>query len=204
MLGCLLLNGLVLALGGDRMRSCTHCGYRLGLEDVFCANCGTGQPPRNAQVPPGPDTEVAEYVAAPPVTVASGLGSAGLGSAGLGGSAGNAQTQGSGQAAGAGPTDGQPGQNGAQEAYFASTRGALPASSAAPARAGETIEQKYMRHTRNATVFIAIIVGIFTTLVIIGTIWTATAVSRLNSDLNGVNLGSNSSCLSQGGTNPDC
>jgi hypothetical protein len=61
-----------------------------------------------------------------------------------------------------------------------------------------------MRHTRNATVFIAVIVGIFTTLVIIGTIWTVTTVSRLNSDLNGVNLGSNSSCLSQGGTNPDC
>jgi hypothetical protein len=64
-----------------------------------------------------------------------------------------------------------------------------------------------MRHTRNATVFIAVIVGIFTTLVIIGTIWTVTTVSRLNSDLNGVNLGNsngNSSCLSQGGTNPDC
>jgi hypothetical protein len=198
------------------MRTCTHCGYRLGHEDVFCANCGTGQQPRNAQVSPGPDhhTEVAQYVAAPPVTVASGLGASGLGASGLGAAgprspglgspAGSTQTQGPGQAADAGTTDGQPGQNGAQEAYFAGTRGTLPASSAVPARTGETIEQKYMRHTRNATVFIAVIVGIFTTLVIIGTIWTVTTVSRLNSDLNGVNLGSNSSCLSQGGTNPDC
>jgi zinc-ribbon domain len=183
------------------MRTCTHCGYRLGPEDVFCANCGTGQPLRNAQAGPGPDNnpEVAAYVAAPPVTVASGLGPAGLGAP-----AGSARTQGSGPAAGAGAADGQPGQNGTQKAYFASTRGTQPASGAVPARAGETIEQKYMRHTRNATVFIAVIVGIFTTLVIIGTIWAATTVARLDSDLNGVNLGNNSNCLSQGGTNPDC
>jgi hypothetical protein len=80
----------------------------------------------------------------------------------------------------------------------------MPASGAVPARAGETIDQKYLRHTRNATVFIAVIVGIFTALVIIATIWAATTVSRLNSDLNGVNFGSTSNCQSQGGTNPGC
>ena len=39
-------------------------------------------------------------------------------------------------------------------------------------------------------------------IALVGVIWTATNIARLNSQLNGVNGLSN--CQSQGGTNPDC
>ena len=71
-------------------------------------------------------------------------------------------------------------------------------------RAGETLEQKYMRQTRSATVFIAVVVGIFTALALIGVIWTATNVARLDSQLTGIPSVNTNNCLSQGGTNPDC
>ena len=59
--------------------------------------------------------------------------------------------------------------------------------------------------SRNATVFIAVIVGIFTVLTVAGVIWTATNISRVDSQLNGDNnLFSNSNCESQGGSNPNC
>ncbi len=49
--------------------------------------------------------------------------------------------------------------------------------------------------------FIAVIVGIFTALVLIAGIWTAVNVARLNSEMNGFSSGINSSnCASQGGT----
>lgn len=50
----------------------------------------------------------------------------------------------------------------------------------ASTRTGETLEQRYLRQTRNATVFIAVIVGIVTVIVPVGVIWTATTVSELS------------------------
>jgi hypothetical protein len=48
-------------------------------------------------------------------------------------------------------------------------------------------------------------VGIATVIVLVGVIWSATTISKLNSQLNGSNdLFNNSNCESQGGTNPDC
>ena len=80
-----------------------------------------------------------------------------------------------------------------------------PPARTASSRSGETVEQRYARQTRNATVFIAIIVGIFTVLTVAGVIWTATNISRVDSQLNGDNnLFSNSNCESQGGSNPNC
>jgi hypothetical protein len=123
----------------------------------------------------------------------------------------------------------------AQDAFFASTRGAhaapsqplpggqedYPASDregyeigpkaaqgtapATAARPAEPIELKYMRETRNAAVFIAVVVGIVAALSLIATIIVGVQLSKLNSDLNNVGGGSNSSnCLSQGGTDPNC
>ncbi len=62
---------------------------------------------------------------------------------------------------------------------------------------------RYLRETRNAVTFIAVIVGIVATLALIGTIIVGVQLSKLNSDLNGISGGS-SNCLSQGGTDPSC
>jgi hypothetical protein len=84
-------------------------------------------------------------------------------------------------------------------------RPSTPPARTASSRSGETVEQRYARQTRNATVFIAVIVGIFTVLTVAGVIWTATNISRVDSQLNGDNnLFSNSNCESQGGSNPNC
>jgi hypothetical protein len=118
-----------------------------------------------------------------------------------------------------------------QDAFFASTRGAhaapsqpvpggqepYPASgregyeiapkaaAGTAARPDETIEQRYARETRNAAVFIAVVVGIVATLSLIATIIVGVQLSKLNSDLNNSGGGSTSSnCLSQGGTDPSC
>lgn len=81
----------------------------------------------------------------------------------------------------------------------------LPAPMNASTPAGETLERRYLRQTRNATVFIAVIVGIVTVIALIGIIWTATTLSKLNSELNGGNnLFSTSNCQSQGGSDPSC
>ena len=62
-----------------------------------------------------------------------------------------------------------------------------------------------LRQTSSAAVFIAVIVGIVTVIALVGAIWTATAISKLNSQINGGNvLFNNSNCESQGGTNPNC
>jgi hypothetical protein len=158
------------------MRTCSNCGSKTELNDAFCPNCGSGLAPAKNQF--GPEL--------------------GAGAATVGGFAQPVTVM-----AGARP------DTATQSSVMAPARPAQPprasASPATPARAGETIEQRYMRQTRNATVFIAIIVGIFTVLTLIGVIWTATNVARLNSDLNnGTNLFSNSNCESQGGTNQDC
>jgi len=71
-------------------------------------------------------------------------------------------------------------------------------------RPAEPPELKYMRETRNAVNFIAIIVGIVATLALIGTIIAGVQLARLNHDLNSIGGGGTSNCLSQGGTNPSC
>jgi hypothetical protein len=63
---------------------------------------------------------------------------------------------------------------------------------------------RYLRETRNAVTFIAVIVGIVATLALIGTIIVGVQLSKLNSDLNGISGGASSNCMSQGGTDPSC
>jgi hypothetical protein len=76
---------------------------------------------------------------------------------------------------------------------------AAPGSVTRPA-AGETIEQRYMRQTRNATVFIAWIVGIiFAANLIIGII-----VARAVMHANTTAPSPSSTCMSQGGFDPSC
>ncbi|HEY2577584.1 MAG TPA: hypothetical protein VGI74_14855 [Streptosporangiaceae bacterium] len=95
--------------------------------------------------------------------------------------------------------------NAVQAAYFDSTRDPVPAGSATLTRTPETPELKYMRQTRNACVFIAVIVGIFTTLTLIGVIWGVVTLNTLHNDLNnGVSNLGNSNCSSVGGTDPSC
>jgi cobalamin biosynthesis Mg chelatase CobN len=89
-----------------------------------------------------------------------------------------------------------------QQPNLAGIPSGRPAPGTAATRAGETTEQKYMRQTRNATVFIAVIVAIVTVIALIGVIWTVTNISNLNSQINGVSNSSN--CESQGGSNPSC
>jgi hypothetical protein len=195
------------------MRTCVNCGRALGPDDAFCTGCGAGQPtagqaspgtgfrPVNAG-PEGPPTApvAAGLAAAAGSTVARGAPGRPAGGAGTAGPANGPTVQ-----------AGQAGQTGQAPQPSATTRvGAPPAAApvagaAAGARAAETIEQKYLRQTRNATVFIAIIVGIFTAISLIGVIWTATTIAHLDSELNGTFSGvTNSNCLSQGGSNPNC
>jgi hypothetical protein len=63
---------------------------------------------------------------------------------------------------------------------------------------GEPLELKYARHTRNATVFIAIIVGIGVVIsVIIGV-----QISKVSNDLNGTGAGT--SCAVTNPNWPNC
>ena len=77
--------------------------------------------------------------------------------------------------------------------------GAAPTSTVSSA---ETPELKYMRETRNAAVFIAVVVGIVATLSLIATIIVGVQLSKLNNSISGG--GTSSNCLSQGGTDPSC
>jgi hypothetical protein len=201
------------------MKTCTNCGYGVKTDDLFCGNCGTGQVTAGANTDqdaltvagfggasalaagPGPQaaTAVTQLRSDPPAVAAvrsDPPAAAALGS----GSPTVARAMGT-----ASPVQDPAGPDAAQEAYFASTRSTTRTVAGA---ALETPELKYMRQTRNATVFIAVIVGIFTTLAVIGVIWTAVTVSKLNSEVNGfsngINSSFNSNCASQGGTNPDC
>ena len=83
--------------------------------------------------------------------------------------------------------------------YIASAPAPAPARSTALPRTREDLELRYMRQTRTACVFIAIIVGFFTTLIVIGTIYGVVRINDINNDIN--NLGN---CSSQGGTNQSC
>lgn len=70
----------------------------------------------------------------------------------------------------------------------------------------EPAEQRYLRQTRNATVFMAWVIGVWVALsLIIGLvlgIGLMHAVNQINT--NGGTGGSITNCLSQGGTNPNC
>lgn len=168
------------------MRTCANCATAIELDDVFCTNCGAGQAPQENRASPG--------FGSPPAAT-DGYGVLATPAAGT--------TQRTG-IFGA-PLELSPA---AGTATALRERPQLPtpvnAVSASP-RAGETLDQRYLRQTRNATVFIAVIVGIVTAIALIGVIWTAATISKLDSQLNGVNnVFSNSNCQSQGGTNPNC
>lgn len=185
------------------MRTCSYCGSEIGSGDIFCGNCGTGQAPLGNQVSPEHGFRFA---------AADGFGDPAAAAAGTtlqvateraGADDGPGQpARGAGTAYAPGEPPGQ--APGTQQPNLAGTPNGLLAPGTASTRAGETVEQKYMRQTRNATVFIAIIVGIVTVISLVGIIWTATTISKLNSQLNGTNGLSSSNCQSQGGTDPSC
>ncbi len=83
----------------------------------------------------------------------------------------------------------------------------VAAAVAAPVHAGETKEAAYARQTRNATTFIAVCVGIFTALALIGLIVIGAQAASIKNQLEQINNNggtSTSNCESQGGTNPNC
>jgi hypothetical protein len=185
------------------MRTCVYCGRPLGPDDAFCTGCGAGQSTPADQTLPASGYRPANAGPEGPPTapVAAGLAAGSTVARGApvlpGGGAGTA-----------GPANGPAGQasqTGQAPQPSATTRVGAPPAAAPAAQAAETVEQKYLRQNRNATVFIAIIVGIFTAISLIGVIWTATTIAHLDSELNGTFSGvTNSNCLSQGGSNPNC
>lgn len=87
------------------------------------------------------------------------------------------------------------------------TRSGFPKAgpAAMAAKASEPPELTYMRQTRNAVVFIAVIVGIVCALSLIGAIVVGSQLSKMNSQLSQLGGGSTSSnCYSQGGTDLSC
>jgi hypothetical protein len=183
------------------MRTCSNCGSEIVPGDVFCTRCGTGQAPLENQVSPerGARSAAADGFG-DPATAAVGTTLEVATERPGEYDALRQSAPGAGTAAGPEEPAGQ-----AHEALRPNLAG-TPSGPLTPGttstRAGETIEQKYLRHTRNATVFIAVIVGIATAIALIGVIYTATTLSKLNSQLNGVSNISN--CQSQGGTDPNC
>jgi uncharacterized membrane protein YvbJ len=75
---------------------------------------------------------------------------------------------------------------------------AVASAWAASLRPGETIEQAYLRQTRNAAVFIAWIVGIIFAVILILGIIVAKDLSTAS------NASPSPTCLSQGGYDPSC
>jgi hypothetical protein len=69
---------------------------------------------------------------------------------------------------------------------------------------GEPLELSLARQTRNATVFIAWVVGIFAVMAIIGGIIYGVQLAKLNSNLTGSSGTTSSDCQSQGGTIAGC
>jgi len=184
------------------MKTCSNCGSEIGPSDVFCTNCGTGQALLGSQVSPEHGSRSAAAGGSrDPTTAAVGT-TLEVATERVGANDASRQSAGAGRAS---APEEPPGlAHGAQRPNFAGTPSGLLAPGTASTRAGETIEQKYLRQTRTATVFIAIIVAIVTVIALVGVIWTVTNISNLNSQLNG-NGGTNSSnCESQGGTNPNC
>lgn len=73
---------------------------------------------------------------------------------------------------------------------------------AAAADPPETPEQKYMRHIRNAIVFIAVIMGVSFVLGFVVAIVMGVQIGNIDSRLAGNAV--NSNCVSQGGSDPSC
>ena len=70
-----------------------------------------------------------------------------------------------------------------------------------PGTPAESPEMRYLRQTRNAAVFVAVVVGIVLALNLIVGIYLGSQLSKLNSAVNG---GGSSNCMSLGGTDPSC
>ena len=69
----------------------------------------------------------------------------------------------------------------------------------------ETPEQRYMRHMRNAIVFIAVVLGVSFVLGFVVAIVMGIQIGNIDSQLSNQTGGTASStCVSQGGTNPGC
>lgn len=174
------------------MRICSNCRSEIGPGDVFCTGCGARKGPLEDEISLGHG---------PGYAAADGFRDSATAAVGT---AFGATTERAGVYDAPGPsaraagTASGPGVHAAQQPNSSG----LLAPGTPSTRAHETVEQRYLRQTRNATVFIAVIVGIVTVIALVGVIWTATNIARLNSQLNGVNGLSN--CQSQGGTNPDC
>lgn len=66
----------------------------------------------------------------------------------------------------------------------------------------ETPEQKYMRHMRNAIVFIAVIMGVSFVLGFVVAIVMGVQIGSIDSRLSNNAVSSN--CASQGGSDPSC
>jgi hypothetical protein len=62
-----------------------------------------------------------------------------------------------------------------------------------------------MRGTRNAVMFIAVVVGVIAALGLVGAIVVGVQLAKVNAQLGNLSgSGTSSNCLSQGGTDPDC
>jgi hypothetical protein len=90
-----------------------------------------------------------------------------------------------------------------QSAEPARAPGALPPV-AVPARPPEPVELRYLRETRNAVVFIAVLAGVICLASLIIGIVAAVQLSKVSSELGGSGGSSSSNCLSQGGSDPSC
>ena len=83
--------------------------------------------------------------------------------------------------------------------------GAEAAGPAVAARLAEPPELTYMRHTRNAVVFIAVAVAVVCVLSLIGAIVIGSQLAKENQQLGNLGGASTSSnCYSQGGTDLSC
>jgi hypothetical protein len=172
------------------VNACTNCGFGITSDDAFCASCGSAQAATTAQGNAdwsssgnaGPSA-VPAWARSTAVTYTA-LGQPAEGASSVREPASSFDTAG--------------------EAYSASPAVMSPARPATSAGTRETTELRYMRQTRNACVFIAVIVGIFTTLVVIGAIWGAVTLNNLHNEVNNLNNLGTSNCQSQGGTDPSC
>jgi cobalamin biosynthesis Mg chelatase CobN len=171
------------------MSTCSTCGSEIAADDVFCPNCGTRQALSENRIGSQDGSRsAAAGGSAEPAAVAVGTAIAATA-----------------PRAGALGAPGEPSWGVMAAAPAPEDRPGPPIPTNASALAGETLEHRYLRQTRNATVFIAVIVGIVTVIALIGIIWTATTISKLDSELDGSsNLFNTSNCQSQGGTDPSC
>jgi hypothetical protein len=73
-----------------------------------------------------------------------------------------------------------------------------------PAGMPETIEQKYMRETRDALRVIAWVMALTFILGVVAAIIVGVQISKIGTDLGGASSSTSSNCMSQGGTDPSC